>query len=293
MPKLSIIILSFNTKDYLKNLLSSIKSSLRTGFNLETIVVDNGSSDNTVLMISKNFPEVILIKNQKNLGFAKACNQGAKQAKGKFLLFLNSDTRVEKDTFLKMLAFLETEKVAAATCKLLLSSGKIDPSCHRGFPTPWNAFCYFSGLEKLFPSFKAFSGYHQTWKGFTTIHEVEVISGAFFMINKKIFETLMGFDERFFMYAEDIDLCKRIKDQNYKIFYFPKTMAIHFKNRSGRKRALNIKNKQLSKKNRQKAKEHFYSTMKIFYEKHYQKKYPTIVKYLVLFGIWLIAKFKN
>ncbi len=248
MPKLSVIILNYNTQDYLKNLLTSIAGSLKEGFSLEIVVVDNASYDKSCQMVKKNFPEVFLIENKENQGFAKACNQGANKVQGDYFLFLNSDTKVEKETFLKMVKFFKEKKsVAAATCRLNLASGKLDPSCHRGFPTLWNAFCYFLGLEKLFPKFKVFSSYHQTWKNLDTTHEVDVISGAFFMIKRRIFQELKGFDERFFMYAEDIDLCKRIKDKRYKIFY----------------------------------------------EKHYERKYPKMLKYLVFTGIWIISKFKD
>lgn len=294
MREISVIILSFNTKEYLKNLLTSIKKTDTQNSRLEVIIVDNASTDGTSLMVKKNFPKVTLVENKENLGFAQACNQGARLARGKYLLFLNSDTKIGKKTLVKMINFFEeNNSVAAATCKLTLPPDKLDPACHRGFPTPWNAFCYFTGLEKLFPNLKIFSGYHQRWKNQDSVHEVEVISGAFFMIRKKIFEKLGGFDEQFFMYAEDIDLCKRIKDKGYKIFYYPLTRVIHYKKQSGREKLLDKKNIQEAETARQKTKKHFYETMKIFYEKHYEKKYPKIFKYLVLAGIWFVSKFKD
>lgn len=293
MPRLSVIILSFDTKGYLEDLLTSIKKADIRGLDLEVIVVDNASADGTPTMVKENFPQITLIGNKKNLGFSKACNQGASLAKGEYLLFLNSDTRVKKKTFIKMVRFFEEKEAAAATCKLTLTSGKLDPACHRGFPTPWNAFCYFIGLEKLFPKFKIFSGYHQKWKNQDTLHEVDVISGAFFMIRKKIFQEVRGFDERFFMYAEDIDLCKRIKDNGYKIFYYPDTLVIHYKKQSGRRKLLDKTSEQKVIMARKQAKKHFYGTMKIFYEKHYEKKYPKIIKYLVLMGIWIVSKMKD
>lgn len=290
---LSIIILSYNTKDLLKRLLLSILNSKKDGFKIETIIVDNASKDGSVPMVKNNFPDFKLIINKRNLGFSKGNNKGIKIAKGKYLLFLNSDTLLSKDTLVKMIKFMdENEQYAAATCRIELSDGNLDPACHRGFPTPWAAFTYFSGLEKLFPKSKIFSQYHQGWKNLNKLHQVDVISGAFFMIRKKVLDKVGLFDEKFFIYGEDIDLCYRIKQLGYKICFYPGTKIIHYKKQSGRARDKGKIITQKDLKIKEKTRKYFYDTMKLFYDKHYRDKYPFLVRYIVLWGIWLMSKLK-
>jgi len=182
----------------------------------------------------------------------------------------------------------------AMTCRVELSGGKIDPASHRGFPTPWNAFCYFSGLEKLFSKSKLFSGYHHGWKNFEKTHQIDVCSGAFLLTRKKVIGKIGLLDEDFFMYGEDIDWCFRIKKTGLEVFYYPHTKIIHYKGQSGRKKILDkdISN-DISKKIKKTSKRNFYETMKLFYEKHYKNKYPKIVYWLVLGGIWLASKFRK
>jgi len=291
---LSIIITNYNTKELLKKLLFSIKKSILKSFKIETIVVDNASADDSTKMVEKNFPLVNLIINKKNLGYAKANNKGIKKAKGKYILLLNSDTLLNKNTLFKIIEFMEKNKeYAAVTCKVELSNGQIDPACHRGFPTPWAAFTYFSTLEKIFSQSKIFGQYHQTWKDLSQIHQVDVISGAFFMIRKDVFEKVGFLDERFFMYAEDIDLCLRLKKKGYKIAYNPGTKIIHYKKSSGRKKG---KGKEITQKDvviRRKSSKYFFETMKLFYVKHYKNQYPWIIRQLVLLGIWIVGKIKK
>ena len=283
--KVSIIILNYNTKNLLKNCLVSLKGTRRLLTN-EVIVVDNGSVDGSEKMIRKGFSWVKLIKNKNNLGFGKANNIAAKKAKGEYFLFLNSDTKLNKNTITKSLHFMEANSnYDVLTCRLELGNGKLDFACHRGFPTPWASFCYFIGLEKLPFCQQLFGQYHQTWKDFEKPHQVDVISGAFFLIKKDVFKKLKGFDEEFFIYGEDIDLCYRLKQQNYQVGFYPQAKAIHYKKRSGRKkRSIRI---------RKKTKMYFYQTMKLFYDKHYKNKYSGLIRYLVLLGIKVISLFKN
>jgi GT2 family glycosyltransferase len=294
---LSIIILNYNTKKLLGNLLSSIFNSDLKNINLEVIVVDNGSKDNSAGFVKKYFPKVKVIENKKNYGFSKGSNIGAKKAKGKYLLFLNSDTLVFKKTIKKMLGFLDKKtSAAAATCFLKMENGRIDPASHRGFPTPWAALSYFLGLEKLFSNSRFFGQYHKTWKNLKKTHQIDVISGAFFMIRRKIFDSLAGFDEDYFMYGEDIDLCYRLHKKGEKIYFYPHTKAVHLKKRSGRQRKAGNENEQEyenSKLIREKTSSYFFNTMKTFYKKHYENKYPKLVKNLVLCGIFIVSKFKK
>lgn len=291
---ISIIIVNYNTKELLKNLLISFKNSNLGKYKVEVIVVDNASTDGSSESIKLYLPTIKLIQNQTNLGYAKANNQGIRIAKGEYILLLNSDTLLNKTTLFKMLKFMdENKQFCAATCRVELVNREIDPACHRGFPTPWASFVYFSGLEKLFPESKTFGQYHQGWKDLHKVHEVDVISGAFFMIRKKILNKLGLLDEKFFMYAEDIDLCYRMKNLGYKIVYNPNTKIIHYKTSSGRKKT---KGKKFTRKDliiRKKTSKYFFETMKLFYDKHYKDKYPFLIRWIILAGIKLVSYFKK
>lgn len=288
MLDLSIIILSYNTKAVTKRCLVSLINNLKKSPTLtsEIIVVDNASTDGSFKMLEsfrvyKNFK---LIKNKNNVGFAKANNQALKITQGKYILFLNSDVIVDKLDFSILINYLEKDpKVGVLTVKINLPTKKIDPACHRGFPTIWNSLCYFLKLEKIFGRLpflgKIFGGYHLTYLNLDAIHEVDTISGAFFLTRKNILEKVRGFDEEFFIYGEDIDLCFRIKHLGYKIIYYPLFQVIHLKYTSG------------IKKNNSLIKKQFYEAMKIFYRKHYQKKYPWFINKLIYFFVDFKSRF--
>jgi len=296
---LSVIIVSFNTKKLLTDLLVSLKKAILVCENhaikVATIIVDNNSSDGTVEFIKKHFSWVQIIANHKNLGYSKANNQAIKKTKSDYILLLNSDMILYPDTLYKSLKFIiDKPQAGAMTCRVELASGKIDPASHRGFPTPWNGFCYFSGLEKLFPKSKLFSGYHQGWKDLTKSHEIDACSGAFFLIKKKAIEKIGLLDEDFFMYGEDLDWAYRLKNSGFKIYYFPKAKIIHFKKRSGREKINDDPHSQQSLNLiKKKTSQSFFETMKLFYQKHYLNKYPPFVSKLTFWGIDTVSKFKH
>lgn len=219
------------------------------------------------------------------MGFAVGNNIGINNSDGKFLLLLNSDTLIETDTLITILKAMENDSsIGAATCLLQTTDGKIDPASHRGFPTLWNAGSYFLGFEKLFPASRIFGGYHQGWKNFKVPHEVDCISGAFFMVSREVIDRVGLLDERFFMYGEDIDWCFRIKQAGFKILFHPGVKTLHLKKQSGR----DSRTDQTAKKN---ARRKFVETMAQFYSKHYLSKYPDLVSKIVLGLLWLIKIF--
>lgn len=278
--EISVIILNYNTQGLLKECLRSLHNS-------EIIVVDNASSDGSVKMVRETFPEVKLIVNPHNYGFAKGNNLGIREAKWKYVLLLNSDTVVEKDTLPVMLKFMEQNpKVGVATCRVELGDGSLDPACHRGFPTPWASLTYFLGLEKIFPKVKLFAQYHQTYKDLRTTHEIDSPTGAFYLVRREVIEEVGMLDENFFFYAEDLDWSYRIKQAGWKIMYVPEVKITHLKRQSGREN--------VSSAERKKATDYFYSTMKLFYQKHFVKKYPFFVNCLMNWGIdfkwWLTSR---
>lgn len=282
---ISIIIASFNTKEILRNCLNSVKTSVRSGgFTHEIIVVDNASTDGSQEMVGREFPEIKLIISEKNEGFAKANNKGIKNSTGNYILLLNSDTVIFADVIPEMLKFMGTRpNVGVSTCRVELENGSLDPACHRGFPTPWASFCYFSGLEKIFKKIPLFSGYHQWYKDLSKPHEIDSCSGAFYLVRRNAVNDAGLLDEDYFMYGEDLDWSYRIKQKGWKILYDPETKIIHYKKKSG-----------LGKKDaiHKITKRHFYDAMELFYKKHYEKKYPGIVNKLVLWSVRVLKSKK-
>lgn len=295
MPDLSVIVLSYNTKNTTKNCLEKLHNSLNSSnVPSEIIIVDNDSKDGSIEMIKKILQktnskiEYRALFNKKNNGFAKGNNQGLKISNGKYILFLNSDAMVENiDWDILISYFNQNANIGALTVKVKLSDGSIDPASHRGFPTVWNSFTYYSKLEKIFGRIpqlnKIFGGYHLKNLNLDTVHEIDSPSGAFYLTTKKLMDNLMGFDDKtFFLYGEDLDLSYRIKQAGYKILYYPKFSVLHLKSVSGLKKNDNkIKNV---------ARGHFYSAMKKFYQKHYENKYPKIIRNIVYFFIDLKKK---
>jgi GT2 family glycosyltransferase len=278
MADISIIIISFNTRDVtercIETLLSSLKSS--PAIRYQIIVVDNNSTDGSAEMLAKLPVEPIFLK--KNLGFGKANNLGLKQAKGKYVLFLNSDVIHDSVDYADLLAYMDTHSnVGSLTLKLLLPSGAIDPASHRGFPTLWRAFTYYGKLERLFGGIpvlnRLFGGYHLTHEPLDRTHDIDACSGAYFLTRRALMEELGGFDEQFFMYGEDLDLSYRIAERGFRNIYYPKHRATHLKYQSG----IKTKDERISKDIRR----HFYRSMAIFYRKHYERLHPRVVNALV------------
>ena len=176
MLDLSIIIVSYNTKDFLQKCIESIEKTAKD-FNYEIIVVDNASKDNSPEMVSKEFKDVVLIENKENLGFSRANNIGVKKSTGRYVLFLNADTIVYENTLKTMLDFMDSNKDGgAATCKLEMLNKKIDDASHRGFPTPWNSFSHFSGLSKFLGKTKLFGGYNLGYLDLSKMLEIDALA---------------------------------------------------------------------------------------------------------------------
>ncbi|MCA2005282.1 MAG: glycosyltransferase [Ignavibacterium sp.] len=255
MTDLSIIIVNYNVKEYLKNLLHSIKKASQN-LSTEIFVVDNASDDGSVEMIREKFPEVKLIANEKNLGFGKANNLALKEANGKFLLLINPDTLVAEDTFSKLIEFFESHPDAGMVgCKILNPDGTLQLACRRSFPGPWTSFTKVTGLSSLFPKSKLFARYNLTYLDENQTYEVDAISGSFMMMRKEVYDKVGGFDEQFFMYGEDLDLCYRIQKAGYKIYYVHSTQIIHYKGESTKRSSLDETKV-------------FYDAMHLFVKKH-------------------------
>lgn len=284
---LSIIVLSFNTKDLLRQCLKSLDQKF------ELIVVDNNSNDGSQEMVKKEFPAVVLIENKENQGYAKGNNTGLKHAHGNYILFLNSDTEVFKGALEEAVKFMEENpKVGAMSPKTLLDSGKMDPDCHRGFPTPWASLTYFFGLEKLFPKSKLFGQYHKFYLGLEKNHEIEAGAGAFMIIPREIIDQVGIWDESYFFYGEDLDLFYRIKKAGYKVMFYARPLLKHYKGASSGLRKESKSIAKNSRENRIKVAKASVAAMEIFYKKFYQVQYPFWLTFIVLLAIKIKGKFR-
>lgn len=253
--KLSVIIVNYNVKEYLQNLLYSLDKAA-VGIPYEVIIVDNASDDGSVELIKEKFPSVKLIVNEKNLGFGKANNIGLALSKGEFILLINPDTIIQEDTLIKMLSFFElNNQIGLAGCKILNPDGTLQLACRRSFPGPWTSFCKVTGLSNLFPDSRFFARYNLTYLDENKSYEVDAISGSFMMMRRNVYEKVGGFDEQFFMYGEDLDLCFRVQKAGYKNFYVHDTQIIHYKGESTRRSNLDETKV-------------FYSAMHLFVKKH-------------------------
>ena len=257
---LSIIIVNYNVKEFLQNLIHSIEKA-SSNLTKEIFIIDNASDDGSVEFIREKFPQIKLIANQKNLGFGKANNLGLKEASGKYLLMINPDTIVAEDTFEKMIEFFDQNKnVGLAGCKILNPDGTLQLACRRSFPGPWVSFTKVTGLSSFFPKSKIFARYNLTYLDENQSYEVDAISGSFMMMRKEVYEKVGGFDEQFFMYGEDLDLCYRIQKTGYKVFYVHTTQIIHYKGESTKRSSLDETKV-------------FYNAMHLFVKKHFSSSF--------------------
>lgn len=280
-PDLSIIILNYNVKQLLLNCLKFIKRPQVTGYRLQVIVVDNDSSDGSVEAVREQFPQVEIIQNKANLGFAAGNNAGIPFVKAPVILFLNPDTIIVNDAIQKSYEHLMSNPdIGALTCRVELPDGRLDYSCHRGFPTPWNSFCYFLGLSKIFPKSPIFAGYTATYLNINKSHEIDCVTGAFLMVRKIAGDQIGWWDKDYFWNGEDIEFCYQLKMRNWKIFFYPAEKIIHYKGSS-------------AKKEKSETLGHGISAMKIFYKKHYYHKYPPVLRDLVLIGINMLEKYRE
>lgn len=271
---ISIIIVNYNTKELLKQTIESVINTTKH-IEYEIIVSDNDSKDGSQTMIKEKFSKVRLIENNDNLGFPKGNNVAIREAKGRYILLLNSDTKVLENCIEDCAKYMDNHKdIGALGCKLVLADGTLDHACKRGFPTPEASLFYMLKFNKLFPKNKKFTAYTMGYLSEDSINEVDSLTGAFMLVRREVIDKVGFLDERFFMYGEDIDWCYRIKSAGYKVVYYPKVTTIHYKGQSSKKKKL-------------KTIYEFHRAMILFYNKHYRKEYNFIVTLLVYIGISL------
>jgi len=274
--KLTIIIVSYNVSHFLEQCIKSVIKASHY-LNVDIIVVDNCSEDDSVSMIRNRFPEVKLIVNPDNKGFSKANNQAIRQSDSDYVLLLNPDTVLEESTLIHTLGFMETHADAGGLgIRMIDGQGYFLPESKRGLPTPWASFCKMSHLSQLFPRSAFFNRYHAGHLSENKTNKIEVLAGAFMLLRRKVLDEIGLLDEDFFMYGEDIDLSFRITKAGYFNYYFPDASMIHYKGESTRKSSLNYVRL-------------FYGAMLIFARKHFAGKNERLLSLVILPGVYFRA----
>jgi N-acetylglucosaminyl-diphospho-decaprenol L-rhamnosyltransferase len=285
MQDLGIIIVNWNTVDYLRKCLQTVFAS-EGDFTYRVIVVDNASSDGSAEMVRASFPQAELIACDQNYGFPKGNNialrqlgyhgAGAVSADApRYALLLNPDTELPPTALYQMVQLMDARPdVGVAGPKLILPDGSLDKACRRGFPTPAVSFYHYSGLAKLFPQNETFGRYNMTFADVDDDLEVDSVVGAYMQIRKEAIDAVGLMDEVFFMYAEDIDWCYRIKQAGWKVWYHPAVTVYHVK--------------RAASKQSKKAQFEFWRAMLIFYRKHFRQTTPVWMHAIILSA--LLAK---
>jgi GT2 family glycosyltransferase len=302
--ELSIIVLTYNAKDITLKMFPALKKSVsyfekETGKTAETLVIDNASTDGVLNEIENRFSDFVkIVPNDKNLGFSKGNNLAVKSISknSRYVLFLNPDVILDEDTIFKTYEFATKQKnFGLVTCNLLLPNNEIDIDCHRSFPTIWNAFCYFTKIEKIlgkiFPSI--FGRYHMLWENFSQTHEIDACLGAYMLIDRKVGDEVSWWSEDYFLNGEDLDLCYKIKAlKGYKIFFYPEAKAYHFKGSSKGTKKVSKNFAKVSDATKNLQINSGIDAMRIFYQKFYASSSPKIINSLVYTGMGLLKKIR-
>lgn len=270
---LTVVVVNYNGSHWLECLLPELQVRLNQGraYKYEVVVVDNGSTDSSLRTLEQH-PWVRLVTSPVNKGFAAGNNLALRSCHSRYVFLLNTDTSVPEENGLdSLIAYMDKHPhVAVSTPRVLLGNGKLDPACHRGEPTPWASFTYLSGLERLFPRSRCLGSYHQGWKDLQTIHSIDACTGAAMMVRTPAMHKVGLLDERFFMYAEDLDWCRRFREAGYTVIYHPGATIIHHKHQSGLKGA--------SEETQSSTKAWFYTTMLQYYDKYHPGKQKSLFR---------------
>lgn len=263
----SIVIVNYKTRNILEKCLSNIECVYPSA---QIIVVDNNSTDGSVEMVKEKFPKVEMVALNKNVGLAAGNNLGLELTKGNYVVFMGSDTFPQPGSIDVLIQHMDQNPdIGICVGEVKLRNGRLDKDTHRGFPTPWVALMHFSGIDKIFHHSKYFGKYFMLYENLSLPHEIDLCTSHFMFTRKKMFQNIGKWDEQFFVYGEDVDLCWRAKQNGWKIYYFPNAKVIHYKGTSVgiRKETQDITEASLETKKRMYAETA--QAMKKFYLKHY------------------------
>lgn len=275
MSELGVVIVNYNSADYLRGCLESLYQE--TGCDFHVVVVDNHSRDQSLLPeATSGRPNLSLVLNQFNLGFSRACNQGIRWRKAENYLLLNPDCVIVDRAVDRTLQYLVRNSDAGIVgCRVENPDGTLQRACRRSTPKPSTAFYRLSGLSSLFPESPRFAAYHFGHIDPDSSHPVEAVSGSFLMFRSEMHRQIGPLDERFFLYGEDLDFCLRARRKGWSVHYFSGARILHHKRVS-------------SSRQPQESSAHFFEAMEIFYEKHFSRNAGRIERFLVPSGIRLL-----
>jgi len=281
MLDLGIVVVNYNVRDLLRDCLASVYDS-RADFTYEVCVVDNCSADASADMVAAEYPQTRLIRAD-NRGYAAGNNLGLRAfgfpdaGQTRYVLLLNPDTILPPIALADMLAFMEAHPQAgAAGARLVRDDGSLDKACRRSFPTPEVAFYRLFGLSRLFPHSRRFGRYNLTYLSPDVTTQVDSVVGAFMLMRGDALAQAGLLDERYFMYAEDLDLCYRLKQRGWQVWYNADVTVLHYKGRSSQQRSAL-------------ANYHFYRTMRLFHDEHFKQRTFFLVNGLIYAAIGLLG----
>ncbi len=287
MNTVSVIIVNYNTAALLRVCLQNLLTLQEA---TEILVVDNASSDGSAQVVQSEFPTVKLIRLTENRGLTVASNLGLAATTGDFVLYLGSDAYPQAGVIQGVAAYMATDpQIGIATAELRLRDGTLDMDAHRGFPTPWASLTHFSGLNKLFPRSRWFNQYFLGDQDLAQPHEIDLCISHFLMARRSLFAKIGQWDEEFFLYGEDVDLCYRAKAAGYKILYLPQFTVIHYKGASVGVRSQTSDISQASSATKLRVTQLSTQAMLLFYQKHLYQHYPWLVSALVVTAIRLLG----
>ena len=270
--ELSIIVVTHNVVALLRTCLASIYSS-DFADQCEVFVVDNGT-DESLAMVEGEFPAVHRILGSPHIGFAAGNNLALAQVRGRYVLLLNPDTELPPSALSQLHAVMEkNSQWGIVGPKLIRADGSLDLACRRSFPTPWNALMKACGLAKRFPKSRVTAGYNLTYLDPSLSYPLDAVVGAFMFIRRDALVEAGPLDDSFFMYGEDLDLCYRIKQAGWQVWYWPAVSVRHLKGESSRQRPGRMTFE-------------FFRSMHLFYAKHQAPHNPTVLNFLVIAAIW-------
>lgn len=274
MIDLSLCMVTYKAKRVLEDCLESIYGQEHK-VSFETILVDNDSNDGTAEMVRENFPEVKYIQNSENAGFQKGTNQALRVAAGRYLMWLNNDTVVQPGALDALVAFADAHPEAGVVGpKVLNSDGTLQKQCRRGDPTPWNIFAYFSGLWRLFPRSKFWSGYLLGYAGEDETIEVDACSGAAMMMRREVVDDVGPIDESYFYGGDDLDYCFQVRKKGWHNYYYPGAQIVHLGGQGG------------SRRRPYRLTYEFHRSMVLYFRKNLTGRYPLALVWFIYAGIW-------
>lgn len=230
MTNLWIVIVNYNTARLLPEMFAALERAAE-GIDHRCIVIDNASSDDSVVRLRSDYPHHLLLANESNVGFGRANNQALPHIDGKYVLLLNTDAFVAPDTLAKTLEYMERHpECGALGVRLVGRDGELQPS-YRNFPTPVNVFLARTGLKRFFPWVRMVDD--MRWDH-ASVRECDWVPGCYFLVRREVIDATGLFDPRFFLYYEEVDLCRRIKQAGWQVIFYPHTSVVHIGGESAR-----------------------------------------------------------